>query len=96
MSGREVERWFKRVDHILAFHRAVLRFQSCRFGFELWTIRGFHDEALELLMSEGAQRTKITVKWRNGYAVREYAVWAGRKSLVKALDQHYFNDPLGA
>lgn len=94
IGAEEVKTWLIRVDRIHRFHRAEDRFQGCTFGFELWTTGGFDVEALTLLKREKAKRRKISLGWRDGPSVRDYAKRAKRKAVLDSLDEHYFNHPL--
>ena len=89
----EIQRWIEKINPILNYHRGLDRFRDCRFGFEFWTNGGFENKALQMLESEKEERKKITLEWRNGQQVREYAKKAKRKSILDALDEHYFNRP---
>lgn len=94
ISELEVEKWIEKLNRIYRYHRREERFQGCQFGFELWTSGGFDDGAIDRLKAEKARRNKITISWREGSQVREYAKQAGRKSILDTLDQHYFRHPL--
>jgi len=90
----EVNKWLSRVDRIHRYHRAEKRFQGHRFTFEFWTTGQFDADAIRLLKSEKAKRRRLTLEWRDGPAVRTYAQNARRKSILNALDEHYFKHPL--
>ncbi len=94
ISAGEVTKWLEMVNRIWRYHRAEDRFQGCNFGFELWTTGEFDSDALQLLAAEKAKRPRITLNWRNGPEVRQYAKKASRKPILDTLDQHYFKHPL--
>lgn len=94
ITETDVGTWIERINRIHAFHRAEPRFQNYKFGFELWTTGGFDDDAIRRLKAEKQKRTKITIDWRDGPQVREYAKKAGRRSILDTLDAHYFKHPL--
>lgn len=94
VSSDEIKKWLERVGRIYRYYRAQGRFQGCQFGFEFWTTGQFEKDALLLLMKEKKRRVKITLNWRDGPQVREYAKKANNKSILDTLDQHYFKHPL--
>jgi hypothetical protein len=95
ISAVEVTDWLKKVDRIWRFHRSETRFQGCAFGFELWTTGSFDSDGLQLLAAEKAKRrARLTLDWRDGPRIRDYAKKAARKSILDTLDQHYFKHPL--
>jgi hypothetical protein len=94
MTAAEIDAWITRINRILNYHRAEPRFQRSSFGFELWTTGSFDAEALARLRAEKTRRSSITISWRDGKQVREYAKKAGIKSIIKSLDEHYFTDLL--
>ena len=89
-----ISAWIERVNRVWRFHRAETRFQGYRFGFEIWTTGLFDDKALVLLEKEKAIRKRITIGWRDGDQVRDYAKQASRKAILDTLDKHYFKHPL--
>lgn len=90
----EIVTWLDKVNRIWRCHRADARFHGCKFGFELWTTGEFDEGAIQRLLQEKQQRSRISLDWRNGPQVREYAKKASRKSILDTLDQHYFKHPL--
>jgi hypothetical protein len=94
ISLADVDDWITRVNRILAAHRAEDRFRKSRFGFELWTTGTFHPDAVDRLKTEKGKRTGIEICWRDGAEVREYAKACGNRSVLKTLDEHYFEHPL--
>lgn len=94
VSSSEVKEWFKKVGRIVSHYRAQQRFQGYKIGFEFWTTGQFDEDALQLLVAEKKKRKKITLGWRDGQQVREYAKRANNKSISNTLNEHYFRHPL--
>lgn len=95
VSSNEIKEWLKKVSRITRHYRADKRFHGYKFGFEFWTTGQFDEDALQLLEEEKERRRRrITLNWKNGHEVREYAKRAKKKSILDTLDQHYFKHPL--
>ena len=94
VSADDIKEWLKKVSRILGHHRVQERFQGYQFGFEFWTTGKFDEDALQLLAAEKKQRRRITLNWRDGDQVKEYAKKAKNKSILDTLNQHYFKHPL--
>ena len=94
VSADEITKWIERLGRIHRHHRAEKRFQGCDFGFEIWTTGMFDDDALKLLKRERSRRKRVTVDWKDGPQVREYARRASCNAILDMLDEHYFKHPL--
>ena len=90
VGRREVEDWCRRISRIHKTYRTREDFQRHRFGFEIWTTGTFDEDAQELLRAEKKQRTRITIEWKDGGQVREYAKRSNHKAILDTLDEHYF------
>ena len=60
----------------------------------LWTTGTFEPDAREDLEYERHQRTRRSIEWRNGKAVRAIALQLKLKAIGDALQEHFLRHPV--
>jgi len=90
----EVEEWLRKTGTMRAHYREHPEFREAKVTFELWTSGTIHADALDLLESEKARRTKTEINWKDGKAVLELAKAGKEKSITDALKEHFMQHPL--
>jgi hypothetical protein len=90
-----VTHWVKdRIPVMQAALRAEGRFQGNKFHHEFWTCGTFDPDALTFMEQAAGATKKYAIGWKDGPAVRKYAAQIKRSSVLKVLDEHFFNHPL--
>ncbi|MCY1640686.1 hypothetical protein [Methylorubrum sp. SL192] len=91
----EVEKWAKeKVPLIYSTLRPQDYYKNSNFHFEFWTTSSFDDDAMAFLQNHAKKTRKYGLGWKDGSSVRQYAARLPSNSMVKVLDEHYFNHPL--
>jgi hypothetical protein len=83
-----------RIPVMHAALRAEERFQGNKFHYEFWTCGTFAADALAYIEQAACNTKKYVIGWKDGPAVRKYASQVKRSSVLKVLDEHFFNHPL--
>jgi hypothetical protein len=93
---REVDKWLNRVPIFCKYLQSQQRFRETKISLELWTSGIFSDDAIARLNHEKQHRTRTSIDWKDGRAVRELANKAKEKAIGKALDEHFLKHPLAS
>jgi hypothetical protein len=62
--------------------------------FEYWTCGSFSPEAKSLLEKAAAKTTKYEIRYKDAQSIKEYAQQLQGSSLLKTLNEHYFQHAL--
>ena len=94
VSLEEVKEWLGKLpimrDYVASREYLSERDQTYAF----WTTGTFEVDALDKLKLERRNRTKRSIDWRDGKAVREITSTLKLKPIGDALDQHFLKHPL--
>lgn len=94
LSLEEVDEWIRRIPIWTKWLKLDPSRQGTSMNFEIWTSGTIDEDALHRLQKEKQQRTKISINWKDGQAVRNLARTQKEKHVTEAFDEHFFRHPL--
>jgi len=89
----DVKRWLE--DRVPGIYRNLRhRYPNAEFYFEFWTTGNFTTEASAYLENAKARLRRYSIGYKAGTEVRKHVAKVHSASLIKTLDEHYFNHPI--
>lgn len=91
----EVKYWLeKQIPVIRGSQKYEQRFSNMTKIFEFWSTSSYTNDALEYLKERKSSISKYQIEWRDGEYVKDQASKLKNKTIIRILNQYYFNNPV--
>jgi hypothetical protein len=96
VSDEYVDRWLKKIPRLYKYARSHVEWKNLKVAFEFWSTGQLSETATRniALAATRVRPTKYCVTFKDAEAVKQMARSINDPTLLKILNEHYFQHPL--